>query len=121
MKLRGHDMTEEQAALCSRVWELVDTNPWFSLATSETSCRLEDTYESETRRSCVNWRDKEDWGLRDTLPRSADYTTEGYTDEFIKWAMDRIASAVAEGVTSVDEVCMRIEKTCPVKKDREVA
>ena len=120
MKLCGHNMTKEQTDLCNRVWEMVDTNPWFSLATSEMSHRLEDTYEFDTRRSCVNWRDKEDWGLRDTLPRSADFTTEGYTEEFVKWAMDKIASAVEEGATSVDEVYKQIEKMCPIKKDREV-
>lgn len=120
MKLYGHDMTKEQAALCNRVWELVDTNPWFNFATSEISHRLEDNYEAETGRSCVRWRDKEDWGLRETLPRSADYTTEGYTDDFFKWATERIARVVAAGANSVDEIAVKIMDMYPTKNEREV-
>lgn len=111
----GHEMTPKQKELCETVWESV--SDWYKKLPEgcDIGLNMEYTYEYETDKSCVNWRDAEDWGLRDTLPRSEEYMTEGYTQEFENWAIDIIVKAVVEaGCKTQLEVADYIRKRCPV-------
>ena len=112
----SHQMTENQKALCEKVWAVIfDWCSTHRVCDWDMSSRLEDAYEDEKGKSCVNWRDSEDWGLRDTLPRSADYTTEGYTKDFTTWATNIIADIVVrDGATTKKAVADRIRKLYPV-------
>ena len=113
----GYEMTPKQKELCETVW--VSVSDWCKelLPGCDISENMEMSYERETGKSCVNWRDSETWACKTTLPRSEDYTTEGFTDEFEKWATDIIVKAVVEaGCETQLEVADYIRKRCPTSK-----
>lgn len=114
----GHEMTPKQKELCETVW--VSVSDWCKAVPKgcDISVNMEDTYEHVTGKSCMYWYDPNahdgDW-YRDTLPRSENYQTNGYTEVFGKWATDLIAKAVVEkGLDTQEKVANFIRKECPV-------
>lgn len=116
----GHEMTPKQKELCETVWlSVVD---WIKVVPEgcDISRNLEQAYERNVGKSCVNWLypDNGDGDVcHDTLPRPADYDTNGYTEEFEKWITDIIAKAVVEGGCDTQKkVADFIRKENPVEQ-----
>lgn len=74
---------------------------------------LEPYYEKETKKSCVYWNSTEDNITRSTdLPRSEDYDTEGWTDEFDEWGTIKMLKACESGCENVGDVINWIKENC---------
>ena len=119
MKFFEHEMTAEQKELCETVWESV--SDWCKSVPKgcDISINLEQSYEHNTGKSCVNWHDPDnddgDWN-HDTLPRTENYETNGYTEDFKKWTIDIIVKAVVEeGNNTQKKVANFIRKRCPIE------
>lgn len=66
---------------------------------------IELCYENKTKKSCVYWNSPNDKIIRSTdLPRSEDYDTEGWTEEFEVWGTNEMIKACESGCENVGEV-----------------
>ena len=117
-KMVPYELFPKQKELCETVW--VSVSDWCKSVPEgcDISLNMEQFYEHETGKSCVNWHDPDnddgDW-YHDTLPRSENYESNGYTKEFEEWAIDIIVKAVVEeGHNTQKKVADFIRKACPV-------
>ena len=96
----GHEATPAEFDLCQKAhaWSV----DW-DLPIPE---GIEEAYERATGKSCVYWGPDGDCNPHEeTLPRSKDYVTQGYTEGFYAWLEGRIFEAVHErGMTDIDEI-----------------
>lgn len=89
----GHEVTCDEYKLCD------DAIGWsfnWDLPVPE---GIEEAYEKRSGKSCVYWcpessRDQIGNPSNDSLPRSQDYATNGYTSEFYLWLEKEIFIAV---------------------------
>ena len=79
-------------------------------------------YEVETGKSPVYWQSEkkattgEDLCWHDTLPRDEEYTSNGDTEEYVKWVTAIVAKAIAEGAKTPEEIAKRIKEDCEVRR-----
>jgi len=90
-----YEQKEEISYLANVFWEWFDTN-------SEAS-GLEEKYEKETGKSCVWWVEDEGACVC-TLPRTEDYASNGFTDEFVGWVNGKVVDAYMNGAKTVQAV-----------------
>ena len=107
------NLTSEERKLCEKAFANVwDWDKEERLNESEKFAgELSKQYEAETGRSSVWWTnegDESNW--RDTLPRDADFHTDGDTDEFYEYVKKRIAEVVANGANTLCKIASAIKK-----------
>ena len=80
-------------------------NYWGDDAEYDITEDMETVYEKSKHKSCVYWNSPKDGITRSTdLPRSEDYDTEGWTDEFEDWGMSMVNKAIENGCNDVESV-----------------
>lgn len=89
----GHEVTCDEYKVCD---DAIEWSFDWDLPVPE---GIEETYEKLSGKSCVYWCSETDPHLignpsRDDLPRSQDYTTNGYTSDFYEWLEKEIFIAV---------------------------
>lgn len=103
----GHELTRDEAAACKLAHRW--TENW-DLPVPE---GIEEAYERETGKSCVYWRSESDPNRcgdpsDETLPRSEDFETNGYTEGFYGWYEAKVVECVRSGTTDPEEIWKRI-------------
>ena len=89
----GHEVTCDEYKLCD---DAIEWSFNWDLPVPE---GIEEAYEKRSGKSCVYWcpessKDQIGNPSDDSLPRSQDYTTNGYTSEFYLWLEKEIFTAV---------------------------
>lgn len=96
----GHEATPEEFDLCQ------EAHAWSVDWDLPVPDGIEEAYEKSTGNSCVYWGPEGDCDpSEETLPRSGNYVTQGYTHGFYAWLEGRIFDAVhGRGLKTVDEI-----------------
>lgn len=80
-------------------------NYWGDDAEYDITEDMETVYEKSKNKSCVYWNSpKDSIILSKDLPRSEDYDTEGWTDEFEDWGITMTNKAIENGCNDVESV-----------------